>query len=274
MAQKEVEQSDYITTNEDGSITIEPDGHISMENIDIMKFTFEDGKDITESVAKKNAKNKNTVSFTKNGRSAYTPITVNYPDGYSKSSKFLLEDCIIQHTPALNAQNHSYAKDFVFIGIPTVYIDKIIEDGRNESQINLANKENVQELNGYYWLRCNLDKLSHRDTQIITEDGPVRMSIDMILKEAKKSLMASIVFSLSGSMNNQNMDEELDLKDGTYYITMKPFEVYVYADTDIKGPELTDTNNRKKEGSAMSSSFVAKGNIAAIAARRLKGNRK
>jgi len=264
----------YITVKDENHIIIEPDGHISPENIDMMSFSFADGVDITESVAKKNAKNKTPVSFTKRGRTAYTPITVTYPDGVSTSSKFLLEGCIIQHTPALNAQNHTYAKDFVFIGVPTIYIDKIIKDGRDNSQINLQNKPNVQELNGFYWMRCNLDKLSHRDTQIITEEGPVRMSIDVMLKELKSSILADITFTLSGSMNNDNMEEELDLKDGTYTITMKPTEVFAISDTDIKGPELVDTNNRRKEGSAMSESFLARGNLAALAARRLKGGRK
>lgn len=264
----------YLSSKPDGSITIEPDGHITIENIDMMSFSFSDGQDITESVAKKNATNKIPVSFTKKGRSAYTPVTVTYPDGVSQSSKFLLEGCIIQHTPALNAQNHTYAKDFVFIGIPNTYLDKIMKDASINSQINLQNKPNVQDINGYYWLRCNLDKLSHRDTQIVTESGAAKLSIDTILKELKKSVVANIVFSLSGSMNNNNIDEELDLKNGIYTITMKPTEVYAIDSTEIKGPELIDTNNRKKEGSAMSESFIASGPLAAIAARRLKPAKK
>lgn len=260
----------YVTVKDDKTIVLEPDAHINAENIDLMTFTFDDGIDITESVAKKNAKNKTPVSFTKRGRSAYAPITVTYPDGFSQSSKFLLEQCIIQHTPALNSQNHTYAKEFVFIGVPSIYLDKIMKDARDNSQMNLENKPNVQELNGYYWLRCNLDKLSHNDTKIVTDEGAAKVSIGQILKEIESSLFANIVFSLSGSMNNDNMEEELDLKDGTYTITMKPTEVYVISDTGIKGPELTDTNNRKKESSAMSESFLANGALAAIAARRLK----
>jgi hypothetical protein len=259
----------YTTTKEDGSVTIEPDGHISADNIDDITFSFADGVDITESVAKKNAKNKTPVSFTNRGRSAYTPITVTYPDG-STSSKFLLENCILQWTPALNTPNHSYAKDFVFVGIPSMYLDKIMKDAAINSSITLQNKPNVQEFNGYYWLRCNLDKLSHKDCQIVTPDGPVKLNVDTILTEMKKSVIASIMFTLSGSMTNNNMSEELDLKDGTYTITMKPTEVYAVSDTDIKGPELTDTNNRKKEGSAMSDTFFASGALAAMAAKRIR----
>lgn len=264
----------YITVKDDGSIIIEPDGHISMENIDMMQFSFEEGQDITESVSKKNVKSKVPVSFTKRGRSAYSPVKVTYPDGVSTSSKFLLEGCIVQHTPALNAQNHSYARDFVFIGIPDTYIDKIISDAKNNSQLTLETKSNVSNLNGFYWLRCNLDKLSNANTQIVTENGPVKLPIDMMLKEIKKSIVASIVFSLSGSMNNTDIDEELDLKDGIYTITMKPTELYANDTTDIQGPSLQDTNNRKKESSAMAESFLATGELAAIAARRLKGGKK
>lgn len=264
----------YVTINEDKSVILEPDAHINGDNIDIMTFTFDDGIDITESVAKKNAKNNTPVSFTKTGRSGYAPVTVTYPDRVSQSSKFLLEGCIIQHTPALNAQNYTYAKNFVFIGIPTIYIDKIISDAKDNSQLNLENKATVQELNGYYWLRCNLDKLSHAKTIITTNSGPVKMTLDTILKELKSSVFAHIVFTLSGSINNNNMSEPLDLKDGTYTITMKPTEVYATHETDIKGPELTDTNNRRNETSAMSEGFLATGNLAAIAARRIKGGRK
>lgn len=270
----EVQEGQYVTINEDGSITLEPDAHISEDNIDDMTFTFAEGVDITESVAKKNSKNKIPISYTKTGRTAYTPATVTYPDGESNSSKFLLEGCIIQHTPALKAQNHSYGKDFVFIGIPEIYIDKIFKDAKNNSQINIVNKPNVQSLNGYYWLRCNLDKLSHKDCQIVTEDGSAKVSIHNMLTDMGQSIIAAITFTLSGSMTNNKMDDELDLKDGTYSATMKPTEVFAYDITEIKGPELIDTNNRKKEGAATSSVFVAKGGLAAMAAKRLRPARK
>lgn len=263
------EEGAYVTEKADGTIVLEPDAHMSAENIDEMTFSFAEGNDITESVAKKNAKNKTPVSYTNKGRTGYTPIDVMYPDG-SHSSKFLLEGCILQWTAALNSPNHSYAKDFVFIGVPSIYLDKIMKDAKQNSNINLENKANVQELNGFYWLRCNLDKLSHKDCQIVTENGSAKVSVDGTLSEIKKSLIANIVFTLSGSMTTKTMDEELDLKDGTYTITMKPTEVYIISDTDIKGPELTDTNARKKEGSAMSDSFYATGALAAMAAKRIR----
>lgn len=269
---QENEEVQYAVTDADGNITLEPDAHISAENIDDMVFSFSEGVDITESVAKKNAKNKIPVSFTKKGRTGYSAGTTTYPDG-STSSKILLENCILQWTPALNAPNHTYAKEFVFIGIPSIYLDKIMKDAKNNSNITLENKPNVQEMNGFYWPRCNLDKLSHKDCQIVTENGAAKVDINTILTEAEKSVIASIMFTLSGSITNGDMTDELDLKDGTYGITMKPTEVYAFSDTDIKGPELVDTNNRKKEGSAMSSAFFATGSLAAIAAKRIRAKK-
>lgn len=214
------------------------------------------------------------MSYTKRGRSAFSPVTVTYSDGASTSSKFIIEDCIIQHTPALNAQNHTYAKEFVFIGIPTVIIDKNVNDAATTSQLTLQNKPNVRDISGYYWQRCNLDKLSHRDTNIVTETGSCKMSLDQMLKEVKKGIVANVMFTLSGSMTSNIMDEELDLKDGTYTITMKPTEVYGVSTTDIKGPELTDTNHRKTETAAVPRSSMAKGDLLNIAMKRLNLSKK
>lgn len=263
------QEGQYITTKKNGEVVIEPDAYINEDTIENVSFAFAEGQDITESVQKKNQKNKTPVSYTRNGRTAYAPITVTYPDG-STSSKFLLENCVVQYTEAIKAQNHSYARDFVIIGIPSIYIDTIMDHARKNSKLNLGLKPNTSDLNGHYWLRCNLDKLGHKNTQIMTENGPINMSVDSLLKEFKKNLVCSIVFSLSGSMINNNMSENLDLADGTYTIAMKPTEVYAQDVSNVLGPTLEDTNSRKKEGAAASETFLAKGALADFAARKLK----
>lgn len=75
----DTEDGEYITVKKDASITIEPAGHISADNVDGMTFTFTDGVDITESVTKKNVKNKTPLSFTKKGRTAYTGLSPTAP---------------------------------------------------------------------------------------------------------------------------------------------------------------------------------------------------
>lgn len=253
-------------------IKIEQDGYIGPENISEMRFTFAPGQEITEGVSDKNAGKKQVVSYTKNGRSAYTPVTVNYPDN-STSSKMVLTGCILQHTEALNAPNHKYAKNFVIIAIPEEYIDKIIADAKSESGINLTVKPNTETKNGFYWMRCNLDKLQKKDTHILLDrDGgkSIELTLDQLLSDFGKSVSAFIVFTLSGSMNSDKMEETLDLENGQYFITMKPTEVWATSDSSVEGPILKDTNNRKNESVSLSGHLFADGALAEFAMKRLK----
>ena len=270
------EEPQYTSTNEKGEVQIEEDGYITLDNINEMQFKFGTPADITESVTKKNDKsNKKTVSYTARGRSGYAPLTCVYPDG-TESSKIFLMNCIIQYTEALTKPDYTYAKNFVFIGVPEEYMNKIFSDALQESGMNVSVKSNVQNLNGHYWMRCSLEKLTVKNTNIIlsvNENGEpqtVNYPIDQLLKDFKSNIRAHVLFTFSASINNNDMTKELDFESGQFTATMKPTEVMAIEESDVKGPTLDDTNSRRNESVAWTGHMFAGGKLAELAQKKLK----
>lgn len=267
----------FTSTNDKGEIQIEEDGYISLDNINDLKFEFDAPKDITESVSKKNDKsNKKTVSYTKNGRTGYAPLKCIYPDG-THSSKIFATNCIVQYTEALTKPEYTYAKTFVFIGIPEEYMNKIFADALENSGLHLGVKDNVQNLNGHYWMRCSLEKLTAKTTYIILgvdettgEPRTVNYQIDQLLRDFKSNIKAHVMFTFSASIGNNKMDEDLNFTDGQFTATMKPTELMAVSDSDVSGPSLDDTNSRRNESVAWTGHMFADGKLAEMALKKLK----
>lgn len=243
------EEVQYVKVSEEGDIAIQEEGFIDLDNIGKMKFTFQPGQDITESLAKKKQPE---VSAIKKGRTGYTPMKCTYPNGTETSSKIVLTDCIIQWRQGIDRPDSDYASTYVCIGVPDRYITKIIGDAKRHSGINLGPKDNVQHKNEHYWFGCNLSGLRQDNTWIIytDKDGETQGSQGMlreILKDMNGSLLVDVMVSISGSLATEELSEKLPLKDGMYTITMKPTEVFIRDTSRIEGPILEDTNRRDRE---------------------------
>ena len=264
----------YVADNGDGNIEVMEDGFITHENINKMKFTFSPGQDITESLHKKSSKSNKNISVTKNGRTGYCSLTCTYPNGSDTTSKVVLTDCILQYRENIENDDNNYGKSYVCIGIPTTYIDKMRKDAKENSHISLTVKDKVQRMEGYYWVDCSLDNLSELDTWIIFvddtgEDAGRNGSVHTVLKGMKSSMVVDIMTTVSGSMSNNKMDEDLDLINGRYTITMKPTEMYIRDISKKTGPILEDATKRKKEGANKSERFKASDKLAEFAMRHL-----
>jgi len=250
---------------------IQEAGFIGTDNIRSMKFTFAAGKDITESI---NKRPREQVSATKNGRIGYTPMTCTYPNGTDSSSKVILKDCIIQYREGVTKEDSNYAISYVCIGIPSIYISKVIDDGRRNSSLTIGVNDKTQHKNDYYWFNANLDNLSEQNTWIIHKDADGDDAAkQVILREVLAAMGASITCTIcatvSGSMTTDIMAEALNLKGGTYSLTIKPTEVFLQDVTNIEGPVLDDTQKRLNTTTQKSLAFTASEKLAAFAMRNL-----
>ena len=270
--------TEYIRETDDGQIEIMEDAFITRENVSKMKFTFTQPDDITESLNKKNNRTRQDVSATKKGRIAYSSLTCTYPDGKSTSSKVMLTDCVIQYREGIERDDGSsnYAVDYVTIGVPGYYISKITKDARNNSSMNVSTKDKVKNLEGCFWIDCQLEKLTDNDTYIIyeTEGDPEDVTatngnIRQILKGLGKSLLVDVMVTCSASMSNTSIMEELDLRNGRFTLAMKPTEMFVRDVSDKVGPLLEDTTRRKKEATNKTERFKASSALAQFAMRNL-----
>lgn len=263
----------YVTDNGDDGIEIMEEGFITPQNISQMSFSFDAGKEITESLNKKNTKSRERVSVTKHGRTGYTPLTCTYPNKRDKSSKIMLTDCIIQYRLGIDREDSDYGRSYVCIGVPTIYINKIRSDARKNSGLEVGVKDTVKVQENCYWLNCTLDRLSEADTWIVYRNGDEEIgghgTVYSILAGLKSSLVADIMMTCSGSMATQKTDDELDLINGKYTLTMKPTEVFIRDVSDKVGPTLDDTNRRRKEGATKVERFLASDKLAEFAMRNL-----
>jgi hypothetical protein len=186
----------------------------------------------------------------------------------------MLTDCVIQHRLGIDRDDSEYGRSYVCIGIPAEYIDKIRKDAKLNSSMELGVKDKVQRKEGCYWLDCSLDNLSTLDTWIIFqgdagEDEGRNGTVHTIVKGMKSSVVADIMLTVSATITTNRMDEDLDLINGKYTITMKPTELFA-KDTSAKvGPVLDDTTRRKKEGANKTERFKASSKLAEFAMRHL-----
>jgi len=251
---------EYVAAGEDGEVTINAAGVINAENIKRMKFTFSEGKDITEEISKKPAKN---VSAIKHGRLGYTSITCTYPNKIDTSSKVVFKDCVLQYRDTITRQDSGYGKSYVCLGIPAAYINKIMADAKKNSGVTVQPKSNVQEKSGYYWFSCNVDHLEYENIWVFfSEESASNVTIIDVLTNMKSSVVCTVMVTISGSMATDKMEDELDLVRGVYAFTIKPTEIFMMKDTDIEGPVLDELHRRQKETVEKSSQFVSTGRLA------------
>lgn len=265
----------YVMENDEGGIEIMEDGFITPENLSKMRFTFSKPQDITESLYKNNSRSRDQVSATKNGRVGYSSLTCTYPNGRDTSSKIVLTDCVVQYREGIDRENSQYGRSYVAIGIPTIYINKIGSDGRQNSSINIGVKENVKTQEGCFWLNCTLDNLPEINTWIIyrDENGDEvggNGTVYTILSGMKRSIKVDVMVTCSASMSTDKMDKELDLDGGKFDFTMKPTEMFFREVSDKVGPLLDDTTKRKKEAANKAERFIASSELAEFAMRNLK----
>lgn len=244
---------EYIIEGEDGAIEILEEGYISTNNIDSMKFEFAKGQDITESLAKKqrNSKIAQEVSALKKGRTGYTPIKLIYPNGKNTSVVFFT-NCVVQYRQGIGRNNSEYAETYVCIGIPSKYINKIKADAKKNSAINVGVKDSVRLMEGCYWFSCTLANVLDEGIWFFFDegedgDGYRSCTVREALELDNHNLVASISCTISGSMATEKLDQELDLENGIYTLTIKPHEIFFTDISDKRGPELEDTNKRSKE---------------------------
>lgn len=275
-----VEEGEYTIVHEDGNVEILDSAFINMDNIDQMSFSFEAPKDITESLNKNNSddkdkdKGRNGGPTTTNGRVAYGAGQVTYPNGKESSKKISLTGCIVQYRPGVNIEKSRYAKSFITIGIPQLYIGKIISDAKDNSSVNLSVKSGSKLIDAYYWIDCNLEKLSVNNTFILYPDGSggakrIQRDVHTILKSFAKNITATILFTLSASASTTMMQEKIDLTEGMFNITIKPTEIVFTDISTIEGPTLDDTNRRKKEHLEATETLLASSELARMAMEKL-----
>lgn len=259
------------TKEEDGMVSILEDGFITNENISKMKFTFSKPEDITERL-----KNSNRPQLTERpqGRTGNANMTCTYPDGKSVSSKILLTNCIVQYRKEPLERGDRYGNTFVNIGIPTIYISKLMADAKKNSGITLRVKDKVKLINNHYWFDCNLDKLTQQNTWIIYEDASGGTSGGQaILKDTlvsmKSNIIVDIMVTVSASMTSKSVAEELDLINGIFYFSIKPTEMFMKSETDIEGPVLEQLNMSQKETTDKTVKFLASAKLAEYAMRNL-----
>jgi hypothetical protein len=264
----------FTTKNKDGEVNIEEDGHITRDNINDMIFTFDQPQDITENLNKKNTENTQNISRTKNGNSGYAGINVIYPDG-SSSKKICFEDCILQYSEAVTKPNSKYAKDYMYIGFPEEYLNKIFSDALQNSQMNLDVKPKTNNLNGHYWVNCNLSKLEAKNAyfMIKNENAQVqKMTYNphALFNDLKKNIRANLVVTFSASMTTKDIDTRLDFLNGKFFATIKPTEIVFIEDSDVEAPTLPELNARKNETVSWTEDSFASGMLAELAKKKLR----
>lgn len=265
----------YVVDNGEDGIEIMEEGFITRENIGTMKFTFSKPQDITESLYKKNSRSRDQISATKKGRTGYSSLTCTYPNNRDTSSKIMITDCVVQYREGIDREDSDYGRTYVAIGIPTIYINKIRNDARQNSSVDVGVKENVKNQEGCFWLNCTLDRLSELDTWIIYRDGNGEEvggngTVRTILSGMKRSITVNVTMTCSASMTTDTMEEAMDLNNGKFTFTMKPTEMFLKDVSDKTGPVLDDTTRRKKEGANKTDKFIASAELAEFAMRNLK----
>lgn len=255
----------YVQVNADDSIEIMEDGYITSENVNQMNFSFEKPKEITNSLKKNKKLGNENVNDTVEHRTGFAAATCKYPDGKSTSS-IILTQVVFQYREGLEKSTTTdYGSNYVCIGIPLAYIEKIVKDAANNSSLNLGVKEKFEMAEGMYWIDCSLEKLTPGSTFTLNERGAsTAASLQKMLRVGKHSIEGLILTSLSATITNDSMAERLDLG-GRYHITMKPSEVYMLKKSNKKGPQLKNLNQRKKEGANKNDLLVADDDILALA---------
>lgn len=281
-------ESKYVLVEKDENnkdvVTILEDGHITHTNISSMNFLFGEPSNITSSLEKANAENPDPEAPKSKGQVGHASIACEYPDK-TKSSKVVFRDCIIQYrarsfgdlSKVKNRQNAlDYGVKYVNVGIPTVYLNKVFGDAARHN-INLGNRENTQEKDGYYWVNCDIKKIPDANISIIFVDGGethvINESVRTALERTESSIKSAITFTISCVVTTASKSDVPDLKTCKYHPTIKPYEILMEEDSPIMGPELSDiSNSSKNEVSEKTERNLARGKLLQLALGRLKLN--
>jgi uncharacterized protein (UPF0333 family) len=273
MSEKEVE-SIYIREEGEGdnkTITILEDAFIGPENIGTFKHTFGTPSDITESLEKNKTEESKKVS-TYSGRIGYASYTCTYPDGTS-SSKVTLKNVVIQYNKGMTNEKSTYAKNYIFIGIPEIYISEIKRQAKQNSGINIEPRSKNQLMSSHWWMSCNLDQISTDSVTItfMVDDEPkvIPISLYEALNELKSNLLCNMTISQSATITNDSIHKKLDLKNGQYHFAIKPTQIAILKETDIEAPSLADLEKKKKEKAENCEISVASSLVARLALSRI-----
>lgn len=278
-------ESKYVQRNkgEDGKehVTILAPGHINSSNLSSFRLSFGKPADITADLDKRNQENTNSTAPENKGRTGYAGIETIYPDE-EKSSKVVLKDCIIQYREsafkeASKANAANYGISYVQIGIPSSVINRLYHEGIRQG-VNLENRRNTREKNGYHWMNCNIDKLN---TAFITayvavgdEDRVINDTVRRFLEDAGTNIHCTITATVSCTTTTATREERLDLKGAFYHLTIRPFEIIIEEESEIEGPQLADISiQTKNETSEVTESSMARGKLAKKMMARLKINK-
>jgi len=244
-------QIQYTVVDEDGQTSVTEEGFIGDNTINTFNFRFTEPKDITQSIAN-SASNTAAPAGGRQGRLGFAQMKCNYPDGTS-TFKVVMTDCILQYRKAMEATKGKgkYGIDYICMGVKSIYVNKFINDATNNSDIKLGVKQTVQILNRYHWFNVNTDRLEDSNVWVVSQEteGPVgtNVSIRNMLVALKKNIMVDITASVSASITSNDMGSTLDLKGGSYNLSIRPSEVFLRASTTIDGPVLEDIATQRKE---------------------------
>lgn len=247
------------------------DAYIDDELLKSVKFKFDVPAKISDSAnrrstkeAKEEAKDvglKDNVVF-------YGAGKVQYPDESISEITYFTE-CIIQYKAMVLDTKHKYGSEYVTVGIPEQYINRVIKDAKDD-KLKVGLKQNSQHEKGYYWLSCDLTKLEPGKTTTVAEDASdgsiaiVPMELTKAFGKFKENLLANIGFSMSIHESFKPTDKNHD-GSGPYNLGFKIKELFLYDTTDIAGPEITSVEQRKKTAMSYNGKFVASKKFSAFA---------
>lgn len=267
---------------EDGkeAVQILEDGHINRNTLHMMRHKFGKPSDITNDLDKRNQDNPDANAPKNEGRTAYANIEAVYPDD-EISSKMVINGCIIQYresafkdTGSVKTSAKDYGIRYVQIGIPRGVLDKIFSEATRHN-VNMEQRKNTREKDGFYWVNCNIAKLETKNISLYVDiDGDTQQTNDTVrgfLNDAKSSLECTMTVTVSCTTTSSTRSDKIDLDRATYHPTIRPFEIIIEAESDVKGPELADISTQtKNETSEVTEKNIARGKLAQRMMERMK----
>ena len=268
--------SKYVsrTTGEDGkeAVQILEDGHINRTTVTGMRFKFGTPSDITADLDKRNQDNPDASAPKNEGRTAYASIEAVYPDD-EVSSKMVVNNCILQYRESAFKDQGSAktsAKDYgiryVQVGIPKAVLDKVFAEATRHN-VNMEQRKNTREKDGYYWINCNIARLEDKFISTYVDiDGDTKQINDSVrgfLSDSQTSLECTMTITISCTTTSSTKTEKIDLVRATYHPTIRPYEIIVEDESDLKGPELADISiQTKNESIELTEKNIARGKLA------------
>jgi hypothetical protein len=245
------------------------DAYIDKKLINDVKFSFSQPANITNNKNRRTtheAKERAEEVGLKNNITYYGGGKVTYPDEQT-SEVVYLADCVIQYRDTIKNVDSNYGKDYISVGVPKQYIDKMIKDAKDDG-FTVKLKDNVRTESGCYWMSSNIEKLE-KDRVNITFDNPdgsqgqATVNLAEIVGAMEQNVLANV--GVIASIGKTFSADEKNTSGGPpYYVGIKLVEIDLRHETDITGPVIAAVEKRKKTSVERTGRFVAKGRLAEL----------